>query len=894
MPDMLRLGLASCLLFGLAIPAFAEPVDYLRDIKPLLRARCYACHGALQQKAKLRLDTAAMIRKGGRHGPAIVPGKSGESVLIEAVLGKDRVRMPPEGQGEALSEKEIVLLRDWIDQGAKAPTAEKLEEDPRKHWAFQKPIRPTVPIAGTAGWCRNPIDAFVAAEHAKHGLQPNPSASKETLLRRLYLDLIGLPPTRDELHAFLADQSEDAYEKVVDRLLESPQYGERWARHWMDVWRYSDWYGRRQVPDVWNGAPQVWRWRDWIVKSLNADKGYDRMLAEMLAADEIAPGDDEAAVATGYLVRNWYALNPNQWMRDIVEHTGKAFLGLTFNCAHCHDHKYDPITNEEYFRFRAFFEPIQVRQDRVAGEADPGPFQKYEYSVLRKVVMLGRVAVFDERLDAPTYMYRMGDERSRVADRPPVKPGTPAFLGGDQPRIEPVTLPTTAYYPGLKEFVQHEEIVKREQAFASARAALEKADAATLVLAEARYVAAQADLRAIRARITADNVRYGKVAGNAAETARSASKAERLAALRLAEEKVVQADHTLAAARRKNDAAAIKKGEQELAAARKAVEMAHKALQVNDDKYTPLTPVHPSTSSGRRRALAEWITSRENPLTARVAVNHVWMRHFAKPLVETVSDFGRNGKKPSHPELLDWLAVELMESPGRQPGGGWSMKHLHRLIVTSNTYRMQSHANGPNVALDSENRYLWHFNAHRAEAEVVRDSILHAAGELDPTLDGSVVENDKEATSRRRSLYFAVYPEDGGHLKMVELFDAPDPCDCYRRSESIVPQQALALTNSRLLLDASRLLARKLAQQMREEPAFITAAFEQVLSRGPTVRERAVCAGFLDKQRELLRSAKPQEVKGEGSVAPSADPEQRAREGMVRALFSHDDFVTIR
>src|SRR5262249_50338786 len=213
------------------------------------------------------------------------------------------------------------------DQGAKAPAVEKREENPRTHWAFQKPVRPAVGLADASGWCRNPIDAFVAGEHAKHGLQPNPPATRETLLRRVYLDLIGLPPTRQELHAFLADRSEHAYEKVVDKLLDSPHYGERWARHWMDVWRYSDWYGRRQVPDVWNSAPQIWRWRDWIVKSLNADKGYDRMLQEMLAADEIAPGDDEAAVATGYLVRNWYALNPNQWMRDIVEHAGKAFLG---------------------------------------------------------------------------------------------------------------------------------------------------------------------------------------------------------------------------------------------------------------------------------------------------------------------------------------------------------------------------------------------------------------------------------------------------------------------------------------------------------------------------------------------------------------------------------------
>jgi hypothetical protein len=883
---MFRILLAG--LFGLVFVARldAQSVDYLRDVKPLLKARCYACHGALQQKAKLRLDTAASIRKGGRSGPAVVVGKSGESVLIEAVTGNDRRRMPPEDQGEALSDSQITLLRAWIDQGAKAPAAEKHEEDPRTYWAFQKPIRPAIPVAGAPGWSRNPIDGFIAAEHARHGLQPIPQASKETLLRRVYLDLIGLPPTREELNAFLADGSTDSYESAVDRLLESPRYGERWARHWMDIWRYSDWYGRRGVPDVWNSAPQIWRWRDWIIKSLNADRGYDRMIQEMLAADEIAPDDDEAAVAMGYLVRNWYALNPNQWMRDIVEHTGKAFLGLTLNCAHCHDHKYDPITNEEYFRFRAFFEPLQLRQDRVAGEADPGPFQKYEYSVLRKVVPIGRIGVFDEKLDAPTFMYSMGDERNRIEGKPAVAPATPAFLGG-QLKIEPINLPLDAYYPGSKEFIRRDERTKREQSVAAARAALEKATADTLVLADARLVAAQADLTAINARIAADDARYHKSHSNPSELARSASKAERLAALRAAEEKQALAEHNLATAQTKKDAAGIKAGEQAVVVSRKAVEAARKALEPSSDQYSPLSPVYPTKSSGRRRALAQWITSPDNPLTARVAVNHIWIRHFGKPLVESVYDFGRNGKKPTHPELLDWLACELMDH-------GWSMKHLHRLIVTSSAYRMQSRAAGPNSVADSENRYLWHFNSRRAEGEIVRDSILQAAGQLDPTIGGPVLENDKEAGSRRRSLYFAVYPEGGGHLQFVAMFDAPDPCDCYKRTESIVPQQALVMTNSRLLLDCSRSLAGKLSKQSVDESAFIVAAFEHVLTRTPTAEENSACVDFLRKQRTLLRSAPATVVRGESSIPPSPDPAQRAREGLVRALFSHDDFVTMR
>jgi hypothetical protein len=770
-------------------------------------------------------------------------------------------------------------------------------EDWRRHWAFQRPLRPAVPpVAGA----RNPIDAFLFAEHARHGLRASAPAPRHVLLRRVSLDLVGLPPTRAELHAFLADKRPEAYERLVERLLASPQHGERWARHWMDLWRYSDWYGRRAVPDVWNSAPQVWRWRDWIVASLNADKGYDRMVQEMLAADEVAPGDDEAAVATGYLVRNWYALNPNQWLRDAVEHTGKAFLGLTLNCAHCHDHKYDPISQEEYFRFRAFFEPIQVRQDRVQGEPDPGPFQKYSYSVLRKVVPFGRVSVFDERPDAPTFIYRAGDERNRVKDRPPVRPGAPAFLGGDRLKIEPVALPVEAWYPGSKRWVQQEEVARRDrdldaarhalagarQALARARARLAEAEtqlppgrpappmvadaraqaraavaAAEQVVAraEARRATAVAQRAAIRARVAADNARYRKGPG-AAALARAAARAERSAGLCAARERLLSAGHS--------------------AAARHAVALAEQALVGAGDRYTLLSPVYPAASTGRRRALALWLTSRDNPLTARVAVNHVWKWHFGRPLVETVFDFGRNGKPPSHPALLDWLAVELMES-------GWSLKHLHRLIVTSAAYRQAS--SGPDAAsraADPDNRWLWRFGRRRVEAEVVRDSVLHAAGELDVRLGGPPLANNvPETAARRRSLYFSVYPEDGGHPKFLELFDAPDPCDCYRRSASIVPQQALALTNSALLLANSRRLARKLGPPAAlADEAFVVAAFEQVLSRRPSLQELAVCRAFLRRQVELFRKKSP----------ATADPGLRAREGLIRVLFNHDDFITIR
>jgi hypothetical protein len=850
-----------------------------------------------------------------------------------------------------------VCLIAWPLAGQSAATAgDGGRDDSAAHWAFLAPRRPQVAATPHGTSSDNAIDAFVRAEQRKHGVVPTDPAEKHVLLRRAYLDLVGLPPTRDELHAFLSDDSPDAYERIVDRLLASPRYGERWARHWMDVWRYSDWYGRRAVPDVWNSAPQVWRWRDWIVASLNADRGYDRMVAEMLAADEIAPTDDDAAVATGYLIRNWYALNPNQWMRDNVEHTAKAFLGLTFNCAHCHDHKYDPISQEDYFRFRAFFEPIYIRQDRVSGESDPGPFQDYNYSVLRKVVNLGAVRIFDQKLDAKTYMYRMGDERSRVEGRPPVEPGVPGFLGAESLRIAPVTLPATAYYPGLRPFAQQAQIAESETALREAETELAKSRSELAAIegqvqacrgdraveskldtaesnvraADAQRSAALAHLDAARARIAADIARFGPaVSDSAGELSERASRIERKANLCAAHAQQAKAAAAMTAARQMPDSdpkakEAVTKAQQQVDQAAKAAAAAHQALIAPGESYTPLTRVYPATSTGRRRALAEWIASRQNPLTARVAVNHIWMRHFGQPLVASVFDFGRNGKAPTHPELLDWLAVELMDS-------GWSMKHVHRLIVTSSTYRQASEQAAGSWQLASEqavgNRQLavvgkredansllptpnsllpsllCRFPTRRLEAEVIRDAVLHAAGQLDGQIGGAPLDNNLEPTARRRSLYFSVFPEDGGHMRFLTLFDAPDPGDCYRRSQSIVPQQALGMTNSQILLSNSRLgaaaLTRELAppaSQLLDDATFVTAAFEQVLTRRPTADELAACQDFLNRQRELYRGANPTQLSATATetAAPAADPQARARESLVRVLFNHDDFVTMR
>jgi hypothetical protein len=1172
---MPRLCLIVVLLLAPAgIASAAEKVDYQRDIKPLLTRRCYACHGALKQQSGLRLDTAAAMKDGGDGGPAIEPGKSGESRLIDAVTGANGLkRMPPKDEGEPLKPEEIAILKTWIDEGAEAPANEAPQADPRKHWSFQRIERPPVPNVANAAGMQNPIDAFLARALEDEQLAAVGPVSKSTLLRRVSLDLVGLPPTREELLAFLADDSAEAYGQAVDRLLASPQYGERWGRHWMDIWRYSDWYGRRHVPDVWNSASQIWRWRDWIVRSLNADHGYDRMLREMLAADEICPEDDETAVATGYLIRNWYALNPNDWMRSTVEHTGKAFLGLTFNCAHCHDHKYDPISQDDYFRLRAFFEPIAVRQDRVPGEADPGPFEEYSYSVLRKIQRLGAVRIFDKSPAAPTWFYSGGDERNRMTERGSIPPGVPAFLAAWLPKIETVELPARTAYPGLKPDIQNtvlaeagtaiakadaelatakqsagevpaalrDQLAQAEAAYAAARkeaeqqglagalagrqsllldatagrrtlhngltqlkvledgttlefqllilsdahvnfqfardvvkgltagyVAFEKGrivsyqpgtfsefevgrynfaagerrfhvrlvlqtkadrclltvrslkgdtrlvdsvpialngwnpvgdatkaitfDARTgsvavidaialtapaaegstagssavrlpafdfeaptypegrdvngiegwvissfsvapatsvvsstaaneglrdlaqkleaarrlvrvrmlpLLAGEARAAACRAERAGIEARIAADRAMYGETPGaDAAALARAASRSEREANLRKAEAEVLAQERSLADAEAKpaadaNRAKEIETATSGLANARVALDKARAALDDESlaEKYTPLSPVYARISTGRRRALSQWLTSRENPLTARVAVNHVWSRHFHAPLVSSVYDFGHNGARPTHPELLDWLAAELMES-------GWSMKHIHRLIVTSAAYRRASSAGGAsqNLARDPENKLLWRMNAGRMEAEVLRDSLLSCAGRLDMRLGGQELENSEALTTNRRSLYYSVHPEQGGKSSLGELFDAPDALDCYRRTRSIVPQQALALTNSDLVHEMSVAIVRDW-QNGRQAAApagtaaesaeteldlFVGAMFERILSRSPTDVERQLCRDTYKKQRDAAAQTN------------AAESVSRARESLVRALLNHNDFITIR
>lgn len=1144
-------------------------VDFNESIRPVFQQRCFACHGTLKQESGLRLDTAASILKGSESGQVVRANDAPNSSLIQRITARNTdERMPPEGH--ALEESQVQTIADWINQGAAIPENDHPEDDPISHWAFQSPTRPALPTLNAPGQGTpatiHPIDAFLENAWKSHRVSPQSLADPSTRLRRVYLNLIGLPPSQQAIASFTEDPSQAAYERIVDDLLASPEYGQRWARHWMDVWRYADWFGRRYVPDVWNSAPQIWRWRDWIVESLNDDTGYDQMIREMLAADELKPGDPKTTVATGYLVRNWYALNPNDWMRSNVEHTSKAFLGLTFHCAHCHDHKYDPISQENYFQLRAFFEPIYVRQDRLAGQADPGKFQDYEYSTLRKVQRLGRVSVYDKTPDATTWFYSGGDERNRQTDRPTVAPNVPDFLKtAFEQIIEPVELPPHAWYPGLdpqiietmiqqvdqqidqanQELIaaqsSHHSASQTEQAqsnqkhqverilqlqkqlddldadkgdhqaialsglqsllldassgrrmiyrsmpeipgvaegdqiqflvrvladthfnfqltrnnatgatatyvgfekgtiksykpasfeefaagkfnpesgesflvqltlhpsldqctlniqaresgtklvdgvkialngwnpvgdptkgilfdarpgsvaalddwrylsapqpdtlntqvriafdfeensikdgtelvgslnwtdakdysiapasskvvrnlpsleFKKIRHELEVAQRArdrlglSVEIAKSKLSSLQASRQGILSRVQAEKAKYipeeqprGTTLEELVKKASLDEKTEACQARRLER---LTATSQLAEAESKSPedpnrpkeietaSGKLAKAEAELSSAQTALENATKA-DASAASYAPLSPQYPKTSTGRRKALAAWITSTKNPLTARVGVNHIWMRHFHQPLVQTVFDFGRNGAKPTHPELLDWLAVEWMES-------GWSIKHLHRLIVTSQAYQRQSSSLGnPSQEIDPENRWYWRMNSGRMEVEVLRDSILKIAGKLDSSIGGQELENKDIFTTWRRTLYYSCQPEEDGKSPLGMLFDGPDASDCYRRTRTVIPQQSLALTNSPLVHDLAPLIVQQVEDQLTQQDRglaepFINSVYLSILNRRPSSQEQEISVEYL---RESTDSRKQ-------------------RESLVRVLLNHSSFITIR
>ncbi len=871
----------------------SQTIDYEKQIKPLFAARCLACHGALKQEAGLRLDTGELARKGSHSGPVIDTGNAAASELIQRVASQDaQTRMPPDG--EPLTGEEIQRLSAWIKAGAKSPADEEPEPDPNSHWAFQPVQRPHLPELANP-WARNAIDRFIAKGHQKFAVVPIEEANRDTLIRRLYLDLLGVPPTLEELQIldqFHPSDHDQWYESIVDRLLNDPRYGERWGRHWMDVWRYSDWWGLGD--QLRNSQYHIWHWRDWIIESLNDDLPYDQMIQLMLAADETDPTEPNKLRATGFLARNYFLFNRNQWMDETVEHVCKSFLGITMNCAKCHDHKYDPIEQVDYYRLRAFFEPYHVRLDMLPGEID--------------LNRNGLPRVFDGTPELPTYVFVRGQENQPDKSRE-VTPGVPSILGGDPLHITSVPLPAEAYEPERRPFVADaylKSAMEKVQAAEGFLATAIKEDSNSdplsprKVAARAKLQLAQSELDQLRRQINAWNTTWkfqstAPIAGTGPHSGQevqashhAAIKAQRVTEVMRAQVNVAESKLKLSQAtddKRPPLEKELKSAEDQLSKAQTAldapIEPEARCSALPGAKWTPTrffsslkddpeVKFHP-LSTGRRSALARWIASKNNPLTARVAVNHIWMRHMGTPLVPVVFDFGRKNRAPFQAELLNWLSAEFMEK-------GWSMKHLHRLIVCSAAYRLGSFSPKqlPNTNQDPSNLSYWRKNPVRLESQVLRDSLLTLANRIDYQIGGPTVAAPDQPSSPRRSMYF--FHSNNQRNLFLTTFDEAMVKECYRRDESIVPQQALALINSQLTLElcgpiADRLMAPDTGDAQSDHD-FIALAFRVLLARPASETESKASCEAMEQWRTQGQSR------------------QDTKRLLVWALLNHNDFVT--
>lgn len=770
----LLLLLSSAAIYGAVDdPERAAASFFENEVRPILATRCFECHGEKKQKGGLRVDQLAYLKAGGDTGPALVAGKPDESPLIEAVRYlKTDFQMPPK---EKLPAKEVAVLEKWVSLGAPWPesNADKVvtmdggfTAEQRNFWCF-KPLSNPSPPSLQNSWVRTDIDRFVAAKHAELGYKPASRAAPHELLRRLTFDLHGLPPSEAQVQAFSKDQGPAAYERFVDELLASPLYGERWAQHWLDLVRYAESDGYNA--DEYRSA--VWPYRDWVINSLNADMPYDRFVREQLAGDEIAPDDPNVLIATSYLRNPIYEWNQvdvrSQWdiiLTDITDTTGELFLGLSFGCARCHNHKFDPILQKDYFRLRAFFEPVQWRDD----------------------LKLANVSEKEE------YSRRQSEWEAATAE---VRSKLDALLG---PMIEKSVARATKRFSDEFQTMMRKEEAQRDP--------LER-QLSNLCMRQLHRARRTFDpSKSLKS--DADKARY-------AELSEELKKFDGLKPSPLLEAFVATDVGPAAPATRFK----TRKGEQEVAPG---------FLTLLEPGEPVIPPI--GNSTGRRTALANWITKPDNPLSTRVIVNRVWQYHFGRGLVSTSSDFGKLGEAPSHPELLDWLAQRFVSE-------GWSLKKLHKAILMSAVYQQTSRTNPEDPALktDPANKYLWRFSPRRLDAEQVRDAMLFTSGELDfkaggPAVDGNLLRRSIYAIKKRNS-----------QNELLRSLDAPAGfSSTSERQSTTTPTQALFLLNGDWPLNR----ARKVSSRVNS----IDEAWNLVLGRAPSASERENAETFFKKR----------------------------------------------
>jgi mono/diheme cytochrome c family protein len=808
--------------------AASEAVKFFEmEVRPILQANCFACHGGEKKvKGGLRLSSRETILKGGDSGPAIVLDKPEASLLLQAVNYREP-KMPPKGK---LPQTQIDILTRWVKMGIPWPagatsTSGKrhgpppVDEQAKQFWSFRPFKRSALPRVNKTDWVNNPVDAFVLAKLEAAGLGPAPPAEKGALLRRVYYDLTGLPPAPEEVDAFLADGSANAYEKVVDRLLASPQYGEHWARHWLDLVRYAESNSFER-----DGAkPNVWRYRDYVIRSLNEDKPYDRFIHEQLAGDELEVARDSVAeaatesratltadnlIGTGYYrLGQWddEPVDPVQALYDelddIIATTGQVFLGLTVNCARCHDHKIDPFPQKDYYRLLAFFNGIERY-----GLRSPESVAK---ASLRPIATAGE----QSRQHAEIVAHRKKLSAVREEMKAIEDSVGPRLEGGER--------------DDFKQEINRVAILKKHVPDLLNR---ETFDRCLALRKERRFL---------------DRNRPSALAEALCVTETGPTPRETFVLLR------------------GNPQAKGEKVEPGFPSVLPAVAPA--LPQAHGDART----------SGRRRLLAAWIANPQNPLTARVVVNRLWQYHFGRGIVRSSSNFGYQGTRPSHPELLDWLASEFVAR-------GWKLKAMHKQLLLSNTYRMSSRPNASALAKDPENDLFWRFEPRRLAAEEIRDSILAVSGNLNQqkmggpsvyplmpqeVLAGQSMPGAGWGTSmpeerNRRSIY--IHIKRSLAVPLLAVFDAADTdASCPVRFTTTQPAQALGMLNSAFVNEQARIFALDLSTKAGTDPAAqVRLALRRTLQREPSVAEVARGVQFIQRmhkehhfgQEEALRS----------------------------------------
>jgi Protein of unknown function (DUF1549)/Protein of unknown function (DUF1553)/Planctomycete cytochrome C len=781
-------------------------------VRPLLVEHCWSCHGPDETKGGLRLDSKGAFLQGGDSGAVVVSGKPSESLLIEAIR-YESLEMPPDGR---LSPENVEILTRWVEMGAPFPgsdnapppraSRERFSDEDKTWWAIQPVVKPTVPpiksesFAPPDSWTKNPIDAFILAKMSGEGLTPATEADSVSLLRRVAFDLTGLPPSMEQVRSFVADPSPDAFERVVDELLDSPRYGERWARHWLDLVRYADSDGYR----IDNYRPNAWRYRDYVINAFNNDKPYDRFIQEQVAGDELFPDDPQAHIATGFM-RHWiYEYNNRdvrtQWttiLNDVTDTTSDVFLGLGLQCAKCHDHKFDPLLQKDYFRLRAFFEPIVSRS--------------------RIVASLEEQKAYEEKLkdwEEKTVDLRNAIEEIEVKVRKRAREDAISKFPPDIQEI--LTKP------------EDERTPEEDQLF------------------EIAYRQVDYEYERLDTKLKGDD-KETVIKLRKELSAFDSLKPEPLPIAMTIEDVGTEAPPTLIPKRPKKP-------------------IAPGVPTLIDEKEMQIEQIAGVPSTQRRTALAKWLTNPNNPLTARVMVNRLWQYHFGRGLAANASDLGKLGGPPSHPELLDWLAAEFVEE-------GWSIKRLHRMIVTSATYRQSTkHPRFEEYQTrDPANQFYWRGNTRRLDAEQIRDSVLLVAGQLKQTdTIESTSENEVGDNSNvpgrtrfveggegvlsdvaRRSIYTRVMRNARDPL--LDIFDLPQFFSSESsRNTTTTPVQSLMLINSSEMFRYATSFAESIWKEASSQSDRIREAYRRAYTRMPTPREFAAASEFLKTHEQHL------------------------------------------